>query len=229
MKKDARDYIILALVVGGAWLWIGKGCAEDRAEREAAEVATLRTNLLQARADSAGWETRLTAATKNLHAALLKEAMGKDSAKAEAAGLLQELEVAGARILTLTNLVAEASGHITDTVEVFVGDNACLADSVTAEVDDGLLDLSWVYFPPTSLFEVDYTVSPPLQIVQTLAADNRLLTGVRSPDPRVTPRVQEVYFQLPPREQYCSWGTRLKWGAGGTVFDELLRLLLGGG
>ena len=59
MRKDARDWIILALIIGGAWLWIGKGCAEDRAEREAAEVATLRTNLLQARADSAGWETRL--------------------------------------------------------------------------------------------------------------------------------------------------------------------------
>lgn len=228
MKKDARDWIILALVLGGAWLWIGKGCAEDRAEREAAEVATLRTNLLQARADSAGWETRLTAATRNLHAALLKEAMGKDSAKARAAALLQELEAAGARILTLTDLVVEAENRLRDTATVHVGDVSAVPDSVTADLDDGLLRGRWTYFPPTSLFELDYTVSPPLQIVQTLAADGRLLTGVRSPDPRVTPRVQKVQFQLPPRQRYCPWGTRLKWAGGGTVFGLLGGLLAGG-
>ena len=221
MKKDGRDWLILGLVIMMAWFWIGKGCAESRAQTEAAEVAKLRTDLLQAKADSAGWETRLTVATENLQAGLLKEALRGDSAEAREARLLQELEAAGAEILTMTKLVAKASGQVTDTVEVFVGSDACSPDSVTAEVDDGLLEGRWVYWPPTSLFDLTYTVSPPLQIVQTLAADNRLLTGVRSSDPRVTPRVQEVLFQLPERELYCSWGTRLKWGLGGKVLGFL--------
>jgi hypothetical protein len=214
-------------VIAGSWLWIGKGCAESRAEAEAAEVATLRTNLLQAKADSAGWETRLTAATRNLQAGLLKEALRGDSAERAAADLLQELEAAGARILTLTNLVAEAGGRVTDAVEVFLGADACNADSVTADVDDGLLEGRWVYWPSTSLFDLSYAVSPPLQIVQTLTADNRLLTGVRSTDPRVVPRIQEVFFQLPEREMYCSWRTKGKYAGGGALAAALAALVGG--
>ena len=137
-----------------AWFWIGKGCAESRAETEAAEVAKLPTDLLNAKADSAGWETRLTVAAENLQAGLLKEALRGDSAEAREADLLQELEAAGARIISLTDLVAEPSGRVTDTVRVHVGADACSPDSVTAEVDDGLLEGRWVYWPPTSLFDL---------------------------------------------------------------------------
>lgn len=209
--KDWKTGVILTLLALVAVLWFGNWRHSRHMEEERARVAQLRTDFLEERARAQGYQAQLTAATRNLHAALIKEAVRGDELAGRVQELVLQVEAAGGRIISLTELLATAQGHLVDTVEVF-------HDSVTAQVNDGLLEGSWVYRPEQSLFDLTYLARVPLDILQSETPDRRLLTTVRSPDPRVSPQVQDVYFQLPGPVRYCPMGTRAKAaGVGGVV------------
>ena len=54
----------------------------------------------------------------------------------------------------------------------------------------------------------------------------------QSADERVTLRFVNTYWDPPPPEQYCGWGTKLTWGLGGAgvagVTGTLARAFSGG-
>ncbi len=74
------------------------------------------------------------------------------------------------------------------------------------ELDDGLLTGSWAFLAAMALLELDYGVKLPLEWVTGVTGDGRSMLNIRSPDPRVTPQLEE-YVWTPPApiiETRCS-------------------------
>lgn len=173
----------------------------------------LRTELLEARADSMGWETRLVAATAGLEALLAATRDSVGLLRGEKAALAREVEAMGARLTALVDMYAEARGQIE--AQGAVHGARPEPDSVTAPIDDGLLEGRVAYLPPTSSFSLDYTARLSLVLGLVDTPDGRLLVTARGTDPRVELSYGSVFYQPPAPVRVCSMGTRLEWGAWG--------------
>lgn len=185
----------------------------------------LRTELLEARAGSMGWETRLAAATAGLEARLATTRDSVGLLRGEKAALAREVEAMGARITALVDMYAEARGQIE--AQGTVHGTSQEPDSVTAPIDDGLIEGRVAYLPPTSSFSLDYVARLSIVLGLVDAPDGRLLVTARGTDPRVELSYGSVFYQPPPPVRVCSIGTRLEWGAWGVGVGFLGGLMTG--
>lgn len=196
------------------------------AERDA-QLDSARTQTLALRADSMGWSVRLEGATADLNARLHLVADSNDVLEVATAALAREVDLLGGQVRSLAEMYLGAVGQIEAAGVVHARDPESLPDSVTAEVDDGLLAARLYYRPPNVLGADPYRVSIELVSAVTETPDGRALFTARAADPRVTVRLGDVYWSPPPPVNYCGLGTRVKWGLGGSVAGFTLQQLVG--
>jgi hypothetical protein len=201
------------------------------AERDA-RVDSLRTDLLVAGVDSAGWEVRLVGATEGLEAQL--QELGDSTAllATEKAALALEVESLGGQLRVVADMYASLAGSIEAhdaTVHTSARDGESTVDvpypdSVTAPIDDGLLSGRLAFFPPSAL-DLQYRVELALALGWIEAADGRALVTARAEHPNVTLRYGEVFYQPPSPVEFCSFGTKATWAGIGGGVAELVRLI----
>lgn len=226
-----KDWTILAaltLAVGFAAAW---RLSVGARERQDDEVATLRTNLLGARADAQGWRTRAVEGREGLERRLMASKDTTGLLREDKAALAQEVVALGGQIRVLVDMYAEARGQIEAHATEHRVSATADADSVTAPIDDGLLEGRVAYLPPTQRFNLDYVVRLAMVLGMVDAPDGRLLLTARGTDPRVELRYGDVFYQPPAPLRVCSVGEQLRaggFGAGvGSVITGLAVLLSG--
>lgn len=198
--------------------------------REDPEVQRLRTAVLAANAQAQGWYTALVQGTTSLTLQLMEAEDSVGLLRAEKAALAREVRALGGEIRVMADLVAELRGQLEAQGTTHGPLEA--PDSITARIDDGLLEGRVVYFPAASLFSLDYTARLALVLGVVAAPDGRALLVARGTDPRVQISYGQVYYQPPPPLQVCGLGERLRWGGYGLVAGAGLRTvgeLLGAG
>ncbi len=230
---SARPAWILAGIL--AALLLVSQCASHGAlaDRDA-RVDSLRSEALAARLVADGWETRWAVTEEVLVGRLLSLQDSTALLGREKAALAEQVELLGGRLALVTDLYASVRGQLVahDAVVHGADDYDQSADSITAEVDDGLLSGRLVYVPPSTLGINPYSVALELVLGIAETPDGRALATARAADPRVSLRYGDVYWSPPPPVQVCSLGTRLEWGAWGAalgVVGGVVAVSVGGG
>lgn len=204
LTMKPRDLLPL-LLAAVAIVALADGCAERRrADAATQEQNRLAGELLAERAAALGL-TSSWAQERDSLAGKLEER--GDSI----GGLLGELGALRARLLTHTELEAVLRDSIEVLAQIHV-DSAgpCpVVDSITAEVQDSVVEASiWCQVAP-ALCRLGLVVRPPLVLDQILAPDGRLLVVARSGDDRVEVSARTEY-QLPPPQRICTLGQKAK-------------------
>lgn len=215
--KDALIVLLAAL----ALYMTGRDFFARRAEAHtAAELATMRTEKLEAEAQAAGWRTALVDVgnigeqlqVTNAENALLLE---------EKRELVDQVATLGGQVRVLTDMYADLSGQIeTHDATVHVSDSTSSApDSVTAPIDDGLLRGRMAFVPPSTL-GLEYRAHLELVLGVSETADGRALLTARSPQERVDLSFGDVYWQPPAPIERCGFWCHVRAGLWGAVVVE---------
>lgn len=221
-----RSAIPWALVVALLWVAIQGQCAQRDLDDAREALAELRTEELQARTEARGWRTQLVQATSEMEAQL-QDAQDRGALlEEEKAELAREVEALGARLTAVMDLYADARGQIVAHAEVHQDSAAVLPDSITAPVDDGLLEGRVAYLPPSQEFDLAYQVHLALTAAVAEAPDGRGLLTLMPEDPRVALSYGEVLFQRPEPVRVCGFGQKLQWAGYGALSSELLQLAI---
>lgn len=213
-----------ALVVALAWVAIQGQCAQRDLDATREALAELRTDELEARAEAQGWRTQLVQATSELEAQLQDELSRGALLEEEKRDLAREIETLGGRLQIMADLYADARSQITAHAELH-GDQEA-PDSITAPVDDGLLEGRVAYFPAPREFDLEYSVGIALTAAVAEAPDGSGLLTLMATDPRVSLSYGEVLYQRPEPVRYCSLGQRAKAAGYGALGSELVQLIL---
>ena len=230
MTRDRIAMIVLlAVAVGGYARSCGIG--SDLAAANAA-ANLLRTEALVGATELAGWEVRLVDATSDLGKRLQEQSDRGDLLEKEKSELARQAETLNGRISALADMYADARGQITILDgRIFASDaSTTIPDSVTAEIDDGLLRGNLAFYPPSSL-ALEYELHLAIALAFVDAPDGRMMATAMSDNPRVELRYGEVFYQPAPPVEYCSVGTRVTWGLGGLgvgAAAQLIKSILGG-
>lgn len=214
-----------ALVVALAWVAIQGQCAQRELEAANERADSLRTVVLEERAVAQGWRTQLVQATSEMEAELQEERSRGALLEEEKAELAREVEALGGRLTLVTDLYAEARGQITAHAEVH-GDDQEAPDSITAPVDDGLLEGRVAYFPAPREFDLEYSVGIALTAAVAEAPDGRGLLTLMATDPRVSLSYGEVLYQRPEPVQHCSVWQQARAAGYGALGSELIQILI---
>lgn len=186
----------------------------ERRERRAADARadSLATEHAAAQIREAGWQVALVGTTRDLAG----QVAARDS---QAAVLEAALQAARAQVIALSEVQATATG----TTEAEIDSASSGPDSTVYRISDPVLSGSVTVWPDSVLARVDWTVRVGLELVQAVGADGRLLSAVRSDDPRVVPELRSVAWE-PPRIERPS---RLRWLVAGLAIGvvgwELVR------
>lgn len=213
-----------ALVVALAWVAIQGQCAQRDLDYAREALAELRTDELHARTEAQGWRTQLVQATSELEAQLQEERSRGALLEEEKAELAREIETLGGRLQIMADLYADARGQLTARAELH-GDQEA-PDSITAPVNDGLLEGRVAYFPAPREFDLEYSVGIALTAAVAEAPDGRGLLTLMATDPRVSLSYGEVLYQRPEARRYCSLGQRARHWLEGAVVSELFQITL---
>lgn len=201
-------------VLLAACLLLALSTHRERRERRAADARadSLATEHAAAQIREAGWQVALVTTTRDLAAQLA----ARDS---QAAALERALQAARAQVIALSEVQATATG----TTEAEIDSASSGPDSTVYRISDPVLSGSVTVWPDSVLARVDWTVRVGLELVQAVGADGRLLSAVRSDDPRVVPELRSVAWE-PPRIERPS---RLRWLVAGLAIGvvgwELVR------
>lgn len=216
------------LVAGAlAVLLVLSQCAAGRAvDDRDARVDSLRSEEIAARADAMGWETRFSSTVPNL-ARALQEAQDSAGLLSEAKdSLAREVELLAGRLSVMADLYADLRGQIEahDAV-VHISDSTKVApDSVTAYVDDGLLNGRIAFIPPDVL-DLEYQVQLALTLGWIEVPDGRMLVTARAQHPNIALSYGDIFYAPPAPVEFCSLSTKLTWAAGGTAVGGLAQPL----
>lgn len=194
------------------------------ADRDA-RLEELRTEALELRLDSAGWETRLVGATANLEELLQEAGDSLELFAAENADLARQVEELGGELRAVATMYAELAGSI-EAHDATVHGPPAAPDSISAGISDGLLEGRLVYRPPATLAIDPYHVRLALALGWVEAPDGRALLTARAQDPRVALSFGDVYYQAPAPVEFCGFGAKVKAGVVGGASVELVRVLL---
>jgi len=198
-----------------------------RIEGRDARLEQLRTEALELRLDSAGWETRLVGATADLERRLQEAGDSVGLFAAANAELARQVEELGGELRTLAIMYAELAGSIeAHDATVHTSTPGAPPDSISAVINDGLLSGRLVYRPPATLAIDPYRVELALALGWIEAPDGRALLTARAAHPNVRLSFGDVYYQPPNPVTFCGFGAQLKAGAMGGAATELLRFLL---
>ena len=201
---------LAAIALGGTAWWQGLQAREAREQLD-----SLRSEVLVAAIDSAGWELRIAEATDDL-ARDLQEARDSSSwLSLENAELGRQVELLGGQLREMTAMYAGAVGQIEAHGVVHQEPDSPAPDSVTAEVDDGLLAGRLIYRPPAGLGIDPYSVRIPVTTGIVELPDGRWASVARSPHPRVTLEHVSSVVQPPDPVAYCSITERALYATGG--------------
>src|SRR5690606_13431677 len=110
-----------------------------------------------------------------------------------------------ARAQPITRTVVEATA--TGSTEARQDSVASGPDSTVYRISDPVLSGSVTVWVDSAIARLDWTATIGLELVQAVGADGRLLSAVRSDDPRVVPELRSVAWE-PPRVERPS---RLRW------------------
>lgn len=225
-RRDLPTLLFLGLAV----LFGLKSCSAAAAEASISlELDSLRSELLQARIDSAGWETRIAEETSGLELRLQESIDSTDVLSIANAELGAEVALLGGRIRNLQRVNARLEGRIATQAIVHSApvENSARntePDSITASIDDGFLSGRVAYVPPENRFDLRYLAELELSLAVTELADGRQLVSAKSSDDRVHIQYDDVYVQVPDPVQYCSLGDRLWTSAVAVGSWELIQL-----
>ena len=203
---------LIVLLAGACIALYVSGRLEARGiDRDRAELAQLKAERLVEIVDSAGWSVRLVEATRDLERKLQAEESRGALLEAEKAALAREVETLGGELRALADMYADLSGQIeTHDAVVHASDSsASVPDSVTAQVDDGLLSGRIAFVPPSTL-DLEYRARLALVLGWVEAPDGRALITAKAEHPSVTLSFGEVFYQPPAPVAYCSLGQRAK-------------------
>ena len=214
-----------AITAGAIWVAFMFGrCGAETFADELAEERTERARLVL---DSLGFETALVEAGDDAAASLRTRAEAEDSIDVMARKLvtaIDEIRLLQGEVLVAVEMTAALEVQLQARATVFSDSLTAAPDSAVAEIEDPTFSGHIVYRFLPSLFDI--TLGAELAIGQTIAEapDGRLLFGLVPEDDRITLRVQTISWDPPDPEQYCSLGTRLMWGLGGTGLGYILSI-----
>lgn len=228
--KAARLPVGSLLIAGLAIAFVFTTCASRRAIGDVrTELDSIRSEETRLRADSAGWGTAFAIEVER------GESLGSIVAAQDQQlrilgpatdSLIRQVELLEGRVAYLSEMYLGAVGQIETHGVVHASDAGATPDSVTADVDDGLLAAHLYYRPPATLGANPYRVTIPLVATVSELADGRALFAARAADPRVTIELGAVYYQPPAPVQFCGLGTRVKDHGRGYAIGRVLELAI---
>lgn len=201
-------FLLLALAGGAKLKWdlwrLDQAHAQATTERD-----KLAANAAAERARANRWVVRFAEVEENLGRTLAE----KGELAAEVGVLAADLEASRVEVRSYARALLVAEGALTSvgtpdsTAQEGTGEQSCSCPSRWDGVlDDGLLSGTWAFLAAVRLLELDYGVRLPLEWVTGTTGDGRAMLNIRSPDPRVTPFLEE-YVWTPPApviESRCS-------------------------
>lgn len=201
-----------------------QGCENRELRADSERADSLRTVVLEERAAAQGWRTQLVQATSDLEAELMEAREREALLVDEKAELAREIQALGGRLAIMADLYADARGQLTARAELHGGEET--PDSITAPIDDGLLEGRISYRPLPRVFDLEYSVGIALTAAVSEAPDGRGLLTLMATDPRVSLSYGEVLYQQPEPVRYCSLGQRARHWLEGAVVSELFQITL---
>lgn len=198
-------------------------CASNRSHHEKdAQLDSIRSEEIRLRLDSANWSTNVATLIErdNLLGVLIERT--QDSLGiliADKTELVRQVEMLGGQVIALSDMYLGAVSQIEAHGTVH-SEAPGTVDSVTADVDDGLLAAHLFYRPPATLGADPYTVT--IEMVGSVSElpDGRALFAARASDTRVNIRMGDVFYQPRPPVEYCGLQTRIGWGLGGLAIGS---------
>ncbi len=198
-------FLLLALAGGAKLKWDLHGL--EKAHHEATtERDSLAAEHAKVRAEADGWEVEFAERVEELDEFL--------SAKGDTiATLVADLRASRVESRSYARALVVAEGRLTSVgtpdsapPEDTGDDSSSCPTRWDGELDDGLLRGSWAFLAAMGLLELDYGIKLPLEWVTGTTGDGRSMLNIRSPDPRVTPQLEQ-YVWTPPApviETRCS-------------------------
>lgn len=198
-------FLLLALAGGAKLKWDLWGL--ERAHHEATtERDSLAAEAAAERARANGWEVRFAEREEDMDLFLVAKgdtiSLLKDDLRASR---VETRSYARALVVARGALTSVGTPDSTPPEEAGDAPGSC-PSRWDGELDDGLLRGSWAFLAAIALLELDYGVELPLEWVTGVTGDGRSMLNIRSPDPRVTPQLEE-YVWTPPApviETRCS-------------------------
>ena len=189
-------WVLIFLIVGALGVQTIRlhALRSERTDAQA-ERDSLAADAAAERARADGWAALFAEVAPDLQARIA----ALDSSGAR---LASDLRASGLRVQELARVNVGLRGQLEAEAEPDpVEPGQTVAWSWRGRFDDGLLSGSYLFtrIAPARL-EMDYGLRIPLAWVSSVSGDRRLLLTVRSPDPRVTPEVEEFSWAPPPAE-----------------------------
>lgn len=194
-------------------LFISQCSAGAMLEARDAQLDSLRTATLAARAETMGWEVRFAQEAERGQTLARWLQTSRDSTSLlaeETAELAREVELLEGRVAALVEMYATARGQI-EAHDATVHTSAEGVDSITGDVSDGLLSahVTATVEPPTVAIP-SYSIELALALALVEGADGRSLVTARAADERVSIAFGELYVEPPAPVEFCGLGTRVK-------------------
>jgi len=207
IPRGMAGVALIATLLLLGWTYREYRTERRRADRADARADSLATEIAASQLRELGWETTLAGVTRDL-TRLLEDSVAT------------VLEAARSRPIVRTVFEATAGGSSAAELDSV----ASGPDSTVYLVEDGPLSGVITTWADSALARLEWQVEISAELVHSVAADGRLVSIVRSPDPRIRIEVPELAWSPPPPPPGPS---RLRWLVAGLAIGvvgwELVR------